>query len=83
MTVGPEVARLPFNGTRGGLILPSRTRTNAGEWFNFKKKKGGAREVKMLPPLRGSTGGKISTTPKLRISLSATLSKHTQLKVQN
>lgn len=44
MTVGPEVARLPFNGTRGGLILPSRTRTNAGEWFNFTHthtKKGG------------------------------------------
>jgi len=38
MTVGPEVARLPFNGTRGGLILPSRTRTNAGEWFNFTQK---------------------------------------------
>lgn len=67
MTVGPEVARLPFNGTQGGLILPSRTRTNAGEWFNFTQKKVVAREVKMLPPLRGSTWGKkINTTPKLQ-----------------
>lgn len=54
MTLRPEVARLPFNGTGRGLILPSRTITNAGEWFNFTKKEV-AGEVKMLPPLRGST----------------------------
>ncbi len=50
------MARLPFNGTGRGLIFPSRTRTNAGEWFNFTKLEEVAGEVKMLPPLRGSTG---------------------------